>query len=133
MQYKTLMQLVKESVSLEGGRLVTIPQDLFRTLLIAAIRNKAVFDDKFYSAINSDIKEAIRTTQISSAEDHYYNSGYFEGRLPKKFLVDEKYYLEKNPDVSAAIRSGVIKSAQEHFEYAGFREGRAPYKDFSLF
>ncbi|MBL6082588.1 hypothetical protein JMJ56_31990 [Belnapia sp. T18] len=92
-----------------------------------------MFDEDYYISNNDDIRTAVAKKQISSAGEHYFNTGYFEGRMPSKILVDEKFYLESNPDVAEAIRRGGIQNAQEHFEYSGFREGRLPYKDFSLF
>lgn len=133
MQNNMLAKVLEEAKKKTSDDTLMVPVDLFRRLLIGALRDKNVFDEHFYLATNSDIIEAVRKKKIESAADHYYNSGYFENRLPKKLIVDEKYYLEQNPDVVQAIQKGIIKSAQEHFEYAGFREGRLPYKDFSLF
>jgi hypothetical protein len=133
MQHSTLVRLLKESENSNDSEKVVVPAELFRKLLIGALRAKNVFDEHFYLAINSDLVDALRKKKIESVDEHYYNTGYFENRLPRKLIVDEKYYLEQNPDVAEAIRKGIIKSAQEHFEYAGFREGRAPHKDFSLF
>lgn len=92
-----------------------------------------MFDEKYYLTTNDDIAEAVETNQVRSASEHYYATGYYEGRMPKRILVDERYYLENNPDVAEAMRQGVVESAQQHFEVAGFREGRLPHKGFSLF
>jgi len=133
MQYSQLKNITVESGSVDGTKTVTIPADLFRTLLITALRSKHFFDENFYLANNADISRAVKTKQISSAADHYFETGYFEGRLPRKLLVDEKFYLEQNPDVLDAVRKGKVKNAQEHFDCAGFREGRQPYAGFSMF
>jgi hypothetical protein len=133
MQYSHLRLILSDRPGSKGSKILTLPVELFNQLLGAALRAKGTVDETFYLAIYSDIREAINNRLLSSASEHYYTTGYFEGRLPCKLLVDEKYYLEENPDVVEAIRKGVIKNAQEHFEYAGFREGRLPYKVFSLF
>lgn len=130
MQWNTLSSLIEEDKDPEK---IVIPRGLFRELLIAALRQKGVFDEAYYKATNNDIAHAIENSVIPSAADHYYNAGYFEGRQPKAFVVDERYYLENNPDVVKAIRSGIITSAQEHFDNCGFKEGRAPFRAFSLY
>ena len=132
MQYATLTRLIAASKSSRNGA-VTVPADLFRKLLIVALREKNVFDESFYLESYPDIKDSVARGVIPSGAEHYYKTGYFEGRRPKKLLVDERFYLEKNPDVATAIRNGKIASAQEHFEVAGFEEGRDPYSGFTLF
>ena len=133
MQYSQLQKLVTESVHADGTTMVTIPTDLFRHLLITALKSKNFFDENFYLANNSDISKAVKSKQIATAAEHYFETGYFEGRLPRKVIVDEKFYLENNPDVLDAIRKGKVKNAQEHYECAGFREGRQPCAGFMMF
>ena len=132
MQYIHLKRLAAETVDKGGEKRVSIPADLFRQLIASALQGKGMFDENYYLSVNSDIQDAVRRGAIESASEHYYTTGYFEGRLPKKLLVDEKFYLEANPDVAEAVRKGLVKDAQEHFENAGFREGRVPHKGFSL-
>jgi len=132
MQYRTLTRLIATSKS-SNDDAVTIPADLFRKLLICALREKNVFDESFYLESYPDIKDSVARGVIPSGAEHYYTTGYFEGRRPKKLLVDERFYLEKNPDVATAIRNGKVASAQEHFEVAGFEELRDPYSGFTLF
>jgi hypothetical protein len=131
--YRNLEKLMKIGLQHESKKYVSIPDDIFRRLLAGAIRNKAVFDEKFYLETYPDIAAAVRSRKLNSGLDHYLETGYFENRLPRKMIVDERYYLQENPDVADAIRKGQVKNAQEHFEHAGFNEGRLPYKDFSLF
>jgi hypothetical protein len=112
---------------------VGIPKEVFRGLLAGAIKNKNLFDERFYLETYPDIATAVRSKKIKSGLDHYVETGYFENRLPRRFIVDERYYLQANPDVAEAIKKGRLKSAQDHFNHAGFTEGRIPYKDFSIF
>lgn len=136
MQWKAVSSLVVNGKHLKGvhsDENISISRDLFRSLLIAALRHKGVFDENYYLAENSDIVDAVRRGAIVSASEHYYISGYFEGRLPKRFIVDERFYLAHNPDVVSGIRNGLIDSAQSHFDDRGYKEGRPPYADFSLF
>jgi hypothetical protein len=133
MQYQVVSQLIRNIHSDDGDERVSVPADLFRRFLILALQTKNLFDETFYLSENDDIQEAIKHKKISSAADHYFNTGYFEGRLPCKILVDERYYLQENPDIADAIRKGSIKNAQQHFEVTGFGEGRQPYRGFSMF
>jgi hypothetical protein len=130
--YRNLEKLIKIDRQ-QGLKYVSIPEDVFRRLLIGAIQNKGAFDERFYLENYPDIVTAIRNRKIRNGLEHYLETGYFENRLPRKLMVDERYYLQENPDVADAIRKGQVKSAQDHFEHAGFSEGRLPYKDFSLF
>jgi hypothetical protein len=133
MQHSKLRKFVTATTDSDGNPIVTIPAGLFRNLLIAALQKANVFDEAYYLNLNGDIRQAVQENKIVSAEDHYLQTGYFEGRMPKKILVNEKYYLEQNPDVVQAIRKGIVRNAQEHFDFMGFSEGRTPFEDFTLF
>ena len=132
MFYRNLEKLLKTDRQ-NGLNYISVPKEVFRRLLVGAIRSKDLFDERFYLEFYPDIAAAVRSKKLKSALDHYLDTGYFENRLPRKLLVDESYYLQQNPDVADAIRKGKLKTAQDHFNNAGFNEGRAPYKDFSLF
>jgi hypothetical protein len=137
MIYSVLTKLTKaandEDTKDNKNKYVSIPEDLFRHLLAAAIKQKGLFDEKFYLTTYPDVAKAIKTGDLASGLQHYIATGYFEGRSPKKLIVDERFYLQENPDVADAIRRGQLRNAQEHFEATGFREGRAPYRGFSVF
>jgi hypothetical protein len=132
MIYRNLLKLLRREGSKDGGYVV-VPEAIFRRLLAASLKQKGEFDERFYLENYGDIAVAVKSRSISSALDHYLETGYFENRLPKRFIVDEAYYLQENPDVAEAIRRGTLSTAQEHFDNAGFAEGRLPYKNFSLF
>jgi hypothetical protein len=133
MQFSRLTLVISGDSVSKSTSVTCLPSDLFRQLLMAALRQKGDFDEGYYLANNQDIKEAISRSDIADAAEHYYTAGYFEGRSPKRILVDERFYVQENPDVAAAIKKGLIGSAQEHFENTGFGEGRLPFKGFSLF
>lgn len=133
MQYKNLLKVAHLDDAAGKADTVTVPRDLFRAFLVAALRAKGEFDEDFYTAANPDVRDALKKKEIASAADHYYNTGYFEGRMPKRFVVDEQFYLEENPDVARAVKLRRIKSCQLHFDTNGFFEGRAPFAGFSLF
>src|SRR5437764_13863600 len=133
MQYARLRAIVKQHVDENGNELVSMPVDLFRHLLATALEAKKGFDEKFYVAANPDVKQAVEKGIIESGAAHYYSTGYFEDKLPRKLMVDEKFYLSAHPDIADAVKKGKIESAQQHFEQNGFREGRLPYPGFSLF
>lgn len=132
MQVSALQSLVKAQGS-GGSQTVSVPADLFRTLLISALRAKGEFDEAYYLAANPDIRAAIRNGTVASGAEHYFNSGYFEGKMPRRIEVDEAFYLDRNPDVAKAIAQKKVKNCQAHFESNGYREGRAPHEGFSLF
>lgn len=132
-QYNQLKHLLVTGTASDGSETVTVPEWLFRNLLMASLRSKAHFDEAFYLSSNADIRSALKRGEITSAEEHYYITGYFESRLPKRFSVDERYYIDQNPDIAEAMRRGIVKNAQQHFDSVGFQEGRVPHKDFSLF
>lgn len=131
MNYCTLKHLIRENAPERGY--VCLPQEIFRSLIAIAIKRNGLFDEKYYLEKNPDVAAAVKANKISSAADHYFQTGYYENRLPSKILVDEGFYLSENSDVVQAIQRGILKSAQDHFENAGFSEGRLPYKDFSMF
>jgi hypothetical protein len=133
MQFSRLTLVISGDSPSDGTSMTRVPSDLFRQLLMAALRQKGEFDEVYYLTNNQDVKEAISSSLIADAAEHYYTAGYFEGRPPKRILVDERFYVQENPDVAAAIKKGLVGSAQEHFEGTGFREGRLPFKGFSLF
>jgi hypothetical protein len=130
--YRHLQKLMKTDIQ-KDSKYVSVPAEIFRRLLVGAIQNKAVFDERFYLDNYPDIVAAVRSRKIKNGLEHYLETGYFENRVPSKLIVDERYYLQENPDVANAIRKGKVNNAQEHFEHTGFNEGRLPYKDFSLF
>lgn len=132
MYFRNLEKLMKVDRQ-RDPQYVAIPKEVFRSLLAGAIKNKNLFDERFYLETYPDIAKAVHGKKIKSGLDHYVETGYFENRLPRQFIVDERYYLQANPDVAEAIKKGKLKSAQDHFNHAGFTEGRVPYKDFSIF
>jgi hypothetical protein len=90
------------------------------------------FDEVWYLATYSDIRDAIAAGAVSSAHHHYLRYGFYEHRLPRKIEVDEVWYLDVHKDVRDAIAHRHYSSGQEHYLLAGFREGRLPYAGFSL-
>lgn len=112
---------------------VSLKQEVFRSILSAALRSRGIFDEKFYISSNPDVAEALRNGSVESAADHYFDNGFFEGRKPAKIDVDEGFYLKRYPDVARGVRIGQVKSGQAHFDAKGFSEGRLPFEGFSLF
>jgi hypothetical protein len=89
-------------------------------------------DSEWYLRVNPDIAEAIKNKIVSSAQEHYVTSGYYEHRMPYEITVDEPWYLSQYADISDAVKKGVFTSAKEHFYIAGYREGRLPSAHFTL-
>lgn len=97
-------------------------QNLIR-LLLGAIE----VDEGFYLERNADVAEGIQKGTIRSAQEHWVDHGYFEGRMPYPIAVDEDWYLATNTDVAETLRSGEYASGQDHFNGPGYPEGREPY------
>jgi hypothetical protein len=97
-------------------------QKLIRHLLSAI-----EVDEAFYLARNADVAEGIRRGTIRSAQEHFVDHGYFEGRMPYPIEVDEQWYLTTHADVAETLRTGAYTSGQEHFDGPGYPEGREPY------
>jgi hypothetical protein len=97
-------------------------QKMIRTLLTVI-----EVDEPFYLARNPDVADGIRKGSIQSAQQHFVDHGYFEGRQPYQIMVDEAWYLKTNVDVAENLRSGEYATGQEHFDGPGYPEGRAPF------
>jgi hypothetical protein len=91
-----------------------------------------VVDSDWYLKTYPDVREAIESGVVSSAEEHYRRYGYWEHRKPYEIVVNEEWYASAYPDIKAAIDTGNFPSGQEHFDLLGFKEGRLPHADFTL-
>jgi hypothetical protein len=99
-------------------------QKMIRTLL-----SVVEVDEAFYLARNPDVADGIRNGTIRSAQEHFADHGYFEGRLPYRIDVDETWYVEAYADLAETIRKGEYASAQDHFDGPGYSEGRRPFAE----
>ncbi len=108
---------------------------------INAVNN---FDADFYSTIYSDIKNALKSGDQSSALNHFIMAGYQEGRAydvesyaqlkfgsnKDAFInavnnFNEDLYLATYSDIKNAVKSGAQSSGLSHFIMSGYKEGRA--------
>lgn len=92
-------------------------------LLLTAIE----VDEAFYLERNADVADGIKNGTIRSAQEHFIDHGYFEGRMPYYIEVDEDWYLTTHQDVAQTVRSGEYASGQNHFDGPGYAEGREPF------
>ncbi|EEE45807.1 cadherin repeat domain-containing protein [Roseibium alexandrii] len=83
------------------------------------------FDSDFYLSQNPDVAAAIEAGLFESAEQHFNQFGFSEGRDPNPYF-DTSFYLEQNPDVAAA---GI--NPLNHFNQFGETEGRSPNAIFN--
>jgi hypothetical protein len=97
-------------------------QKLIRTLL-----SVVQVDEAFYLSRNRDVAEGVALGTIRSAQDHFVNHGYFEGRQPYPLKVDEDWYLATHSDIAETVRQGEYASGQAHFDGPGYPEGREPF------
>jgi hypothetical protein len=133
MFFAHLIKVIDDFGSTDPSHKIKIDPELFRRILAGALRNKTIVDEKYYLEKYPDVAKAVASGKIVSASDHWYETGFYEGRHPRRFLVDEEYYLQSHPDVAKALRAGKLTSCQAHFDDAGFAEGRMPFAGFSLF
>jgi hypothetical protein len=128
-KYLPPFELIRRSIEIStvrGELRVNVSYEDFVSILKTMIRGIEV-DNAWYVQAYEDIGSAIKSGVVSSAQQHFVNDGYFEGRLPFPIVVDEHWYLTENPDVAESIRKGSVVSAQEHFDADGYREGRLPF------
>ena len=129
MKYLPPFDLVRRSVeisTIRGELRVNVSYDEFVRLLKRMIVGTDV-DEEWYLKTYEDIAKAVREGLIRSAQHHFVEDGYFEGRLPFPMKVDERWYMNQYPDVADSVRRGEIASAQTHFDEDGYREGRLPF------
>ena len=129
MKHLPPFDLIRRSVeisTIRGELRVNVSYEDFIRLLKKMISGTEV-DEDWYLRAYEDIAKAVREGTIKSAQHHFLEDGYFEGRLPFPMKVDERWYMTQYPDVADSVRRGVLPSAQAHFDEDGYREGRMPY------
>lgn len=85
-------------------------------------------DEQWYLERYPDIAEAIQQGIVQSAQQHFVDDGYFEGRQPFPIRVNERWYLMQNTGVADFVRQGKLESGQQHFDENGYLEGRLPFQ-----
>lgn len=129
MKYIPPFDFIRRSVeisTIRGELRVNVSYEDFIRLLKKMIVGTEV-DEAWYLRTYEDIAEAVREGSIKSAQHHFVEDGYFEGRLPFPIQVDDRWYTTQYPDVGDSVRRGLLPSAQAHFEEDGYREGRLPF------
>ena len=129
MRYVPPFDLIRRSVEIstvKGELRVNVSYEEFIRILKMMISGVEVNDD-WYTGTYEDIGKAIKDGTVKSAQQHFVDDGYFEGRLPFPMRVDERWYLQQYPDVADSIRRDALPSAQAHFDEDGYREGRLPF------
>ena len=129
MKYLPPFELIRRSIeisTIRGELRVNVAYEDFVKILKKMIVGIEV-DEDWYLRTYEDIAKAIGDGIVKSAQQHFVDDGYFEGRLPFAMRVDERWYLSQYPDVADSIRKGLLVSAQGHFDEDGYREGRLPF------
>lgn len=129
MRYVPPFDLIRRSVEIstvKGELRVSVSYEEFIRILKMMIAGIEV-NQEWYARTYEDIGHAIKDGTVISAQKHFVDDGYFEGRLPFPMRVDEKWYLQQNPDVAESVRRGTVPSGQAHFDEDGYREGRLPF------
>lgn len=128
--YDAILQSIGTSrKELEGKTQIEIPLSLFKFLLQHALAN-GEFNLNGYLTANEDIQNAVRSGQVPDPKEHYWNFGFFEGRLGATPAVDEPWYRRTYSDIAMAVRKGEITSGVEHFNVKGAEEFRAPASQY---
>lgn len=109
---------------LVAGRTVAIDGAVLRELIATALAAVNIDEDDYCRY--DDIHAARENGKIGSLNEHYSQSGYFEGRFAVPSSFDADWYLQTYPDVRLAIESGGVQSAKEHYLEMGWKEWRAP-------
>jgi hypothetical protein len=128
-KYLPPFDLIRRSIeisTIRGELRVNVSYEDFVKILKKMIVGIQV-DEDWYLRTYEDIAKAIRDGIVKSAQQHFVDDGYFEGRLPFAMHVDERWYMSEYPDVAESVRKGVVVSGQSHFDEDGYREGRLPF------
>jgi hypothetical protein len=128
-KYLPPFDLIRRSIeisTIRGELRVNVSYEDFVKILKRMIVGVEV-DEAWYLRTYDDIAKAIRDGIVRSAQQHFVDDGYFEGRLPFPMRVDDRWYLSEYPDVADSVRKGTILSPQGHFHEDGYREGRLPF------
>ncbi len=129
MKYLPPFDLIRRSIeisTIRGELRVNVSYEDFVKILKRMIVGVEV-DEAWYLRTYDDIAKAIRDGIVRSAQQHFVDDGYFEGRLPFPMRVDDRWYLSEYPDVADSVRKGTVLSPQVHFDEDGYREGRLPF------
>lgn len=129
MKYIPPFDLIRQSVeisTIRGELRVNVSYEDFILILKRMIVGTEV-DEEWYLRTYEDIAKAVREGTIESAQRHFAEDGYFEGRLPFPIRVDDRWYMDQYPDVGDSVRRGALPSAQAHFDEDGYKEGRLPF------
>ncbi len=123
--YETIKGLITLTSSRGRTRVDMTYDDLQK--LIRTLLSVVQVDEAFYLSRNRDVAEGVALGTIRSAQDHFVNHGYFEGRQPYPLKVDEDWYLATHSDIAETVRQGEYASGQAHFDGPGYPEGREPF------
>lgn len=110
---------------LNGRSKIAMDVRLLRALLQALVA-RSPFDADFYRRAYPDIAEAHERGDIPDLQQHFVETGFFEGRIGAPPEVDEAFYQNTYKDVARAVARGEIASPREHYERSGAAEGRLP-------
>jgi len=103
---------------------VTLPVGFVRFLL-SQLASMQPFDRDYYANANPDVVKAVAQGTCASLHEHFWRTGYFEGRRPGERYVDRSWYLASNPDVARAYTRGDLNDLRGHFNKTGRHEGRS--------
>ena len=129
MRYLPPFEIIKGMLnltSLRGQTRVDMTYEDLQTM-IRTLLSVIEVDEVFYLQRYPDVADGIRKGSVRSAQEHFVDHGYFEGRQPFRILVDEAWYLETHADIVATIGAGEYATGQDHFDGPGYSEGRVPF------
>ncbi|RFU11490.1 hypothetical protein DZD18_16940 [Rhodobacteraceae bacterium W635] len=109
---------------LVAGKQVQVDGAVLRELIQMALSATKIDEDGYRRY--DDIDKAVEAGAIENVSEHYFLSGYFEGRFAVSADFDSQWYMNTYPDVHYAITNGEIESAKQHYLETGWYEWRAP-------
>lgn len=107
---------------------IAIDAKLLKTLIQTMVAN-APFSEEFYRQNYPDLAAANQSGQIPDLQQHFIETGFFEGRFGAPPPLDEAYYTSTYKDVGQAVLKGDVASGMEHYLRSGAAEGRVPNED----
>lgn len=128
MTYLPPFEIIKRNLDFQPGNgdpTVTLTYQELVNVLRMVLQGVRVGED-WYKREYEDIGRAIAEGRLPSAQHHFVNDGWLEGRRPYPMAVDDEWYRRQYADVAQFIREERLPSSQVHFDQDGYREGRRP-------
>lgn len=112
------------AADLAGSGNVQVSKKFLRTLIGELVKSLR-FDQQWYAKTYPDVESARLAGDVESLDEHFIESGYFEGRLPAELPFDPQWYRMHYRDIEENSPESDPESMRNHFLAKGYFEGRA--------